>query len=324
MAHFGDRSLWINCRIFAIGRSPDNRIIGSHKRAGFRRAQRKDVVKELLVVQQVRGKHVAAGFASCDGRDDGEPRVTRGERSTNRRGTNGYSQSVANQGWSAIPTRALKLMKGHSKGKRFRELGKSLPVPEQEALVRGALISNIQEGEDKAIQSIKALGEHSGPGNVPAGNTNRHRRTQPAAIGHRPQGGDSERARGAMKREVCVQSDQLHESTVTGQAKRQSEEEQEQLLDELIRRLRLTLASCESLAAVMRPICQLAHEWACGHQLSGGRRRRTKRMRNNETVVNGQVKLFGRPGGGLTGLVTRGSTRALSEAFIALPSLCPQ
>jgi hypothetical protein len=188
-------------------------------------------------------------------------------------------------------------MKGHSKGKRFRELGKSLPVPEQEALVRGALISNIQEGEDKAIQSIKALGEHSGPGNVPAGNTNRHRRTQPAAIGHRPQGGDSERARGAMKREVCVQSDQLHESTVTGQAKRQSEEEQEQLLDELIRRLRLTLASCESLAAVMRPICQLAHEWACGHQLSGGRRRRTKRMRNNETVVNGQVKLFGRPGG---------------------------
>jgi hypothetical protein len=49
-------------------------------------------------------------------------------------------------------------MKGHSKGKRFRELGKSLPTTEQEALVRGALISNIQEGEDKAIQSIKALG----------------------------------------------------------------------------------------------------------------------------------------------------------------------
>lgn len=71
---------------------------------------------------------------------------------------NGYSQSVANQGWDAVPNRALKLMKGHSKGKRFRELGKSLPAPEQEALVRGALISNIQEGEDKAIQSIKALG----------------------------------------------------------------------------------------------------------------------------------------------------------------------
>src|ERR1700722_18683841 len=71
---------------------------------------------------------------------------------------NGYSQAVANQGWDAVPNRALKLMKGHSKGKRFRELGKSLPVPEQEALVRGALISNIQGGEDKAIQSIKALG----------------------------------------------------------------------------------------------------------------------------------------------------------------------
>jgi hypothetical protein len=71
---------------------------------------------------------------------------------------NGYSQSVANQGWDAVPNRALKLMKGHSKGKRFRELGKSLPAPEQEALVRGALISNIQAGEDKAIQSIKALG----------------------------------------------------------------------------------------------------------------------------------------------------------------------
>jgi hypothetical protein len=49
-------------------------------------------------------------------------------------------------------------MKGHSKGRRFRELGKSLPVTEQEALVRGALIHNIQEGEDKGIQSIKALG----------------------------------------------------------------------------------------------------------------------------------------------------------------------
>jgi hypothetical protein len=36
--------------------------------------------------------------------------------------------------------------------------GKSLPTPEQAALVIGALISNIQEGEDKAIQSIKALG----------------------------------------------------------------------------------------------------------------------------------------------------------------------
>ncbi len=71
--------------------------------------------------------------------------------------SNGYSQSVANQGWDAVPNRALKLMKGHSKGKRFRELGKSLPVPEQEALVRGALISNIEGGEDKAIQSIKAL-----------------------------------------------------------------------------------------------------------------------------------------------------------------------
>jgi hypothetical protein len=35
---------------------------------------------------------------------------------------------------------------------------KILPAPEQEALVRGALISNIQAGEDKAIQSIKALG----------------------------------------------------------------------------------------------------------------------------------------------------------------------
>jgi hypothetical protein len=39
-------------------------------------------------------------------------------------------------------------------------------------------------------------------------------------------------------------------------------------------------------------------------------------MRNNETVVNGQVKVFGRRGGGLTGLVTCGSTRALSEALL--------
>ena len=31
--------------------------------------------------------------------------------------------------------------------------------------------------------------------------------------------------------------------------------------------------------------------------LSGGRRRRTNRMLNNEMVVNGQVKVFGRPGG---------------------------
>ena len=71
---------------------------------------------------------------------------------------NGYSQSVANQGWSAIPTRALKLMKGHSRGKRLRELGKSLDPKEQAALVIGGLINNIQEGTDNAIQSLKALG----------------------------------------------------------------------------------------------------------------------------------------------------------------------
>jgi hypothetical protein len=71
---------------------------------------------------------------------------------------NGYSQSVANQGWDAVPNRALKLMKGQSKGKRVRELGKSLDPKEQAALVIGGLINNIQEGTDNAIQSLKALG----------------------------------------------------------------------------------------------------------------------------------------------------------------------
>ena len=71
---------------------------------------------------------------------------------------NGYSQSVANQGWDAVPNRALKLMKGQSKGKRLRELGKSLDPKEQAALVIGGLINNIQEGTDNAIQSLKALG----------------------------------------------------------------------------------------------------------------------------------------------------------------------
>ena len=71
---------------------------------------------------------------------------------------NGYSQSVANQGWDAVPNRALKLMKGISKVKRLRELGKSLDPKEQAALVIGGLISNIQEGTDNAIQSLKALG----------------------------------------------------------------------------------------------------------------------------------------------------------------------
>jgi hypothetical protein len=71
---------------------------------------------------------------------------------------NRYSQSVANQGWDAAPNRALKLMKGQSKGKRLRELGKSLDPKEQAALVIGGLINNIQEGTDNAIQSLKALG----------------------------------------------------------------------------------------------------------------------------------------------------------------------
>jgi hypothetical protein len=57
--------------------------------------------------------------------------------------------------------------------------------------------------------------------------------------------------------------------------------------------------------------------------LSGGRRRRTKRMRNNETVVNGQVKVFGRPGGRTDRPChVRVYTRAI-RSFIALPSLCP-
>jgi hypothetical protein len=57
---------------------------------------------------------------------------------------NGYSQSVANQGWEAVPNPALKLMKGHSKGKRLRELGKSLPPQEQAALVIGGLMPKNQ------------------------------------------------------------------------------------------------------------------------------------------------------------------------------------
>jgi hypothetical protein len=57
-----------------------------------------------------------------------------------------------------VPTRALKLLKGHSKGKRLRGLGKSLDPKEQATLVIGGLINNIQEGTDSAIQSLKALG----------------------------------------------------------------------------------------------------------------------------------------------------------------------
>ena len=72
---------------------------------------------------------------------------------------NGYSQSVANQGWDAVPNRALKLMKGHGKGKTASGVRKvSRPEPEQAALVIGGLINNIQEGTDNAIQSLKALG----------------------------------------------------------------------------------------------------------------------------------------------------------------------
>ena len=48
---------------------------------------------------------------------------------------NGYSQSVANQGWDAVPNRALKLMKGQIQGKAVSGVRKILDPTEQEAFV---------------------------------------------------------------------------------------------------------------------------------------------------------------------------------------------
>jgi len=75
---------------------------------------------------------------------------------------NGYSQAVSNQGWAAVPNRALKLMKGHSKGRRFGELGKSLPAAEQANLVRGALYSQHPGRRIQGDPVDQGIGQHAG------------------------------------------------------------------------------------------------------------------------------------------------------------------
>jgi hypothetical protein len=67
----------------------------------------------------------------------------------------GYSQNVANQGWSAVPNKVVRLLA--KKGIRLLELGKITPE-QQENLVRGRLVYNTLKGSDKGVMSAKALG----------------------------------------------------------------------------------------------------------------------------------------------------------------------
>src|SRR5436305_862372 len=74
-------------------------------------------------------------------------------RRTSQRGKAGMSHTNREKFAAALDQHKAKIL-----GK-FAEIGKQVTAEQQENLVRGALLSNVAEGKDKAAASIKMLGQ---------------------------------------------------------------------------------------------------------------------------------------------------------------------
>jgi hypothetical protein len=93
------------------------------------------------------------------------------------------------------------------KAPRLVTLGKNTDKETRKHIVRGRLLQNAIQGKDGGAMSAKILGSESETQHVAAGIPAGPCHHQRPAIGHRPQGGDTERARGAM---IKGTEDQLH------------------------------------------------------------------------------------------------------------------
>jgi hypothetical protein len=68
----------------------------------------------------------------------------------------GYSRRQSLKGMAAVPERVLKILP--KKAQRLMNLAKLTAPEQQRDLVIGRLVDNITKGNDKAVQSAKALG----------------------------------------------------------------------------------------------------------------------------------------------------------------------
>lgn len=68
----------------------------------------------------------------------------------------GYSKRQSLKGMAAVPERVLKILP--KKAQRLMNLAKMTAPEQQRDLVIGRLVDNITRGNDKAVQSAKALG----------------------------------------------------------------------------------------------------------------------------------------------------------------------
>ena len=73
----------------------------------------------------------------------------------------GYSEAVARQGKKSItkPIRDELIAMHSTRIKELAQIGRSVSPQEQEDIVRGALVQNALEGQDRAAMSLKLLGQ---------------------------------------------------------------------------------------------------------------------------------------------------------------------
>lgn len=69
----------------------------------------------------------------------------------------GYSPSASRLGKTGLPKELLDILT--AKLKPYARIGRSVTPEEQEAIVRGVLLTNAAEGKDSAVNSVKLLGQ---------------------------------------------------------------------------------------------------------------------------------------------------------------------
>ena len=72
----------------------------------------------------------------------------------------GYSQSVANTGLQNLPKSVhTYVLTRRKKLSKLAQLARAVTPEDQELTVRGALLANVAQGKDQAVNSLKLLGQ---------------------------------------------------------------------------------------------------------------------------------------------------------------------
>jgi len=72
----------------------------------------------------------------------------------------GYSKSLCNQGMHGLPKKLRDYVnRRRSKLEKHALLGRAINAQQQEDITRGALLANVVDGKDRAVNSLKLLGQ---------------------------------------------------------------------------------------------------------------------------------------------------------------------